>query len=152
MDIARVVAAVACRYLHLMNAKYPEALIDNPERVTSYVARYGNAIETAEGANVALLLLTCLNTISCDRTREGVLCALLGPENPELFTQEGIEVPTDTVVDEESRNEGGEDSVEPGPKRKRFGSSFRRFPSTNMIERVPNYHKCTIDIGRICQC
>jgi hypothetical protein len=78
-----------------MTAKYPEAMIADPERVTSYIGRYGNAIETVEGANIASLLLTSLNAISCDRMREGILRALLGPEDPDFCTELCSEEPVD---------------------------------------------------------
>jgi hypothetical protein len=70
-------------------------MIADPERVTSYIGRYGNAFETVEGANIASLLLTSLNAISCDRMREGILHALLGPEDPDFCTELCSEEPVD---------------------------------------------------------
>jgi hypothetical protein len=91
-----------------MGAKYPEAMIDNPERVTPYIGRYANAIETAEGANIASLLLISLNAILCDRTWEGVLWTLIGPEDGDVFAQECSVAPSDAEVSEEIGDEGEE--------------------------------------------
>jgi hypothetical protein len=94
-DIGRLGANIINRYLHLLDAKYPEVMLEDPEQVTPYIGRYGNAIEAAEGANIASLLLMSINTITDDRALEGALDVLLGDG-------EGAGVET----------EGGQDSTE----------------------------------------
>ena len=62
----------------IFKLRYPESMIDDPERISAYISRHGNTIETAEGANIAALLLTSLNAISDDDRQESILQGLFG--------------------------------------------------------------------------